>query len=252
MRLGLATIAGVDRPLVEVMDAARAADLEFIELSERGDHAATPSERVSELASERGLGVDVLGSYVGFAGPIHDREVDAAIARARAVGAALVRVWAADAAGSGVGPALRRAAERASDAGLALTLERHVGGRAESADDVERLLDAVGHPSLGLCWQPLDEPDDAFVAGFVDDASRLLPRSNHIHAKNYVAGEGRPRELGGALRGGLLDWGPVLPLIAAYAPEARVAIEFVETASGGLQERILAAANDLRALRGRA
>ncbi|GIG29159.1 sugar phosphate isomerase/epimerase family protein [Cellulomonas marina] len=81
---------------------------------------------------------------------------------------------------------LRELGEHAADAGLALSLEMYEDTLLGSADSAVRLLEDIGHPSVGL------NPDlgNLFrlhrdVEVFQEAVARTLPVANYWHVKSY-------------------------------------------------------------------
>ena len=81
---------------------------------------------------------------------------------------------------------LRELGEHAADAGVALSLEMYEDTLLGSADSAVRLVQDIGHPSVGL------NPDlgNLFrlhrdVEAFADAVEKTLPVSNYWHVKSY-------------------------------------------------------------------
>jgi sugar phosphate isomerase/epimerase len=112
------------------------------------------------------------------------------IETARTLGARLARVWAGmasadDGATRRVIDSLRQVVPAAAERGVVLALENH-GGVTANPDNVVRIVDTVGSPSLGTCpdfgWFA---PDDR-LSGF----RKLVARAVHVHAKTHALDAG--------------------------------------------------------------
>ncbi|MBM4437737.1 MAG: sugar phosphate isomerase/epimerase [Actinobacteria bacterium] len=132
-----------------------------------------------------------LDSYLGAAAASELEAVHHAVAAAATAGMPLIRLW-------GGGPGLdrgvaaehaaalawyRRAADVAAAAGLRAMIEVHATGLANSTRDACALVDAIGHPSLGLA---LDTGNLHVAAGPIAgaDVVAMGPRIFDVHVKD--------------------------------------------------------------------
>ena len=180
MRFAFSTL-GV--PAVAVSDVARLATENGFEGVEVRTHPEEPvhvglsqAERADVVRTFEDAGVRLLclAGYARMAAPGADgpvlEEVRALLELARDLGAAYVRVFPGGdtatgntpqgaesaAASAGDAAAVRRlstAAPLAADLGVRLLLETHDSHRR--GEDVARVLDSVGHPSVGALWDVL-------------------------------------------------------------------------------------------------
>lgn len=255
--LALCSITGLDRPLGALAEAAAAAGLGAVEVTARPPHLvpeAGPDAAREAGAAVRAAGVEVVayGSYLGREEPVSAALAAREVALAEALGAPRIRVWGepvGDADFAAVVAGMRTVCEAGEAAGIEVVVERHLGSFAQTAEDAERLLDAVDHPAFSLNYQPLDLlPPDA-VAEQPADAARLAPRSRYLHVKNYrVNPDGGPLLFGGSVRGGVLDWRAILraALEAGYA--GPLTLEFLSVEPLPLEEKLADDALFLREL----
>lgn len=248
MRLGVCTMTALDRPLADAARAAAEAGAEGVEITARPPHwppHATPrdAEAARRAVADAGLAVLAFGSYLGKEAPPAAGEIERTVEATLALGAPVLRVWAEPAAGGGeaggVAALLRRVAEAAAAGGLRVAVERHVGSLADDADRVQRLLDAVDHPALGLAWQPLDGLPREAATAQPDDAARLAPRACHVHLKNYRVDAASGRlHLGASLAEGALDWRRILAALRAAGYEDALCLEFTRFDAAPLALRL--------------
>jgi len=130
---------------------------------------------VRRMTEDAGLQVSAYGSYYRAgqseaAGVPFSQVLETAVA----LGAPLIRVWAGSVGSSAVGDVnraavvadLRRAAERAAEAGVGVATEWHGNTLTDSTESAVRLLREVGHANLGTLWQP--RIGDAVDVGVAD------------------------------------------------------------------------------------
>ncbi|MEU3617947.1 TIM barrel protein [Streptomyces sp. NPDC006872] len=191
------------------------------------DAHAPPSDesalrRVRQITGEAGMTTCSYGSY--WCAGRDDLDAFAAVAAAAVtLGAPRIRVWAGT-EGSAHTPdrsrvigALRDAAAIAAGRGLDVALEFHAGTLADTPSSTVRLLDEVGHDAVSTYWQPpLDEPDDAALAGL----RTMSERVRAVHAFSWWPGVHRlalsERE---ALWRGALDLLSPVDVLLEFVPE---------------------------------
>jgi sugar phosphate isomerase/epimerase len=121
--------------------------------------------------------------------------LDAAMDRARILGADRIRVFAFT-YGKGETPdakhypriyeLVREAARRARERGLLLALENVGGSYVATAEQSARLLKAVPHESLGLTWDPNNSAASGDPNPYPDGYKLLDPaRILHVHFRDY-------------------------------------------------------------------
>jgi len=251
VKLGLVTIAGIDTPLGQVLDAAAEHGLDGIELTARPPHVGPEDDLAAIGRTTRTLGLEIfaLGSYLGREPQTTLAHAEAVLLDANALRAPVVRVWAEPfAERAKVVRLLRMTADRADALGMRLVIERHAGSLADTPERCEALLAEIDHPSCALAYQPLDGLRASEAAAQPDDARRLAPLSRHFHVKNYRDVDGT-LELSAPLADGALDYGPILAAAVEAGYEGPLLLEFVsDDASISFRERVAADAAALRAL----
>lgn len=258
--LAFCSISALDRPLARVAELAASLGLDGIEVTARPPHL----ELAADLAAVRdagrtvrAAGSDVIayGSYLGrfrLTTPAHaEREA----ARAAALGAPLLRVWAepledAPHDRATVVALLRTACDAARGDGITVVIERHVGSFADTPERIARLLDAIDRPNVALNYQVLDflPPEDAPLQPA--DAATLVPHARYFHLKNYRPNDapGGPLLLGASLADGVLDYRAILAsaLDAGYA--GPMTFEFLAADARPLEDKLAADVAFVRAV----
>ncbi|MEZ5381534.1 MAG: TIM barrel protein [Microthrixaceae bacterium] len=187
-----------------------------------GDLALARS--VGRTCADAGLAVASYGTYLGIA-PFDDPaappgELSAVLDTAEALGAPLIRVWAAFGIESDA-PQLDRAAVVATTAaitdaaarrGLGVALEFHPGTLTHTAAGARSLLGGVDHPALRTHWQP----DPALAPdGAVAELALVADRLAYLHVFAWGPGGIDERH---ALADGVDLWLPALRLAADAPP----------------------------------
>jgi len=151
----------------------------------------------------------------------------AAIAYAREMGAPRIGVFSFHRGGRSAGAppdevvaALREAAERAAAAGLELTIEPEAGFWADTGEHAADLVRRVGHPALGINWDPCN----ALLAGESPDlrgyeAVRSMVR--HVHFKDIAY---RPGGWDFSVEG-VLPWAGLVRALRADGYDGFIALE---------------------------
>lgn len=258
--LAFCSISALDRPLARVAELAASLGLDGVEVTARPPHL----ELDADLAAVRDAGravraagseVVAYGSYLGrfrLTTPAHaEREA----ARAAALGAPLLRVWAEPLDGAPddratVVALLQTACDAARGDGITVVVERHVGSFADTPGRIAALLDAIDRPNVALNYQVLDflPPDAATLQPA--DATALIRHARYFHLKNYRLNDtpGGPLLLGAALADGVLDYRAILgaALDAGYA--GPMTIEFLAADARPVEERLAADVAFVRAV----
>ena len=238
--VALCSICVMDRSLPDAIALASRCGADGLEVTARAPHLdGTASLAEVREAGERvrasGLEVVAYGSYLSYSGPGYAEAVEREVARAAALGAPLLRVWAAHSEGSedarlaDVVTLLRAAGDAAAKEGICVVVERHGGTLADTAERTERLLDAVGRANVALNYPTLDGLPAAEATRQPEDARRLIPRSRYFHVKNYRPGPGSsgPLLLGGDVEKGVLDYRAIVAAAVEAGYAGPWAIEFV-------------------------
>lgn len=268
MKTGICTIALRDRPLDEVLEVCAGAGAESVELWGRAPHLPDLGDllaysRIHRQLRDAGLRLAALGSYfrpdvVTVEGEIRSAPPDKPeAAPAYVLGAAvrlqapIVRIWPGnrdynDYRQDERAVVMRQIIEfanRASEEGLIVALERHhgtlTGSWEEASTVVAELRSRVAQPDLlGLCYQvPYPVPMTELRSRFHDDATALLPVSCHCHLQNYALVSPEPqdhRNPRSLLESGAVDYRELGAIAAAAGYEDSVMIEFVPDEREGL------------------
>jgi len=163
---GLLSVTFRQRPARDIVALASAAGLAGIEWG--GDVHVPPNDpatarAVRKMTEDAGLRISAYGSYYR-AGQSEAAGVSFAqvLETAVALGAPLIRVWAGSVGSAVAGESnraavvadLRRAAERAAQAGVGVATEWHGDTLTDTTESAIRLFREVGHADLGTFWQP--------------------------------------------------------------------------------------------------
>ncbi|MCA4131882.1 sugar phosphate isomerase/epimerase [Arthrobacter sp. M4] len=185
--LGLCSVTFRQRNVYEVLAAAVRAGLDGVEWG--GDvHCpdAPAAAHVRTATASVGLRTLSLGSYFGA----ESEDFLPVLETAVALGAPRIRVWAGSRGSESTEPAararlsrrLRKAADEAADAGVAVALEYHGNTLTDTLDSTLALLEEVGRENVGVYWQPnVDQPDDDAL----QHLRALLPWLRGVHCFSW-------------------------------------------------------------------
>ncbi len=252
-RLGLCSLALLDRPLEDVLRIAAAAGFDGIELTARLPHFDSRAgvDAAAEIARQvRDAQLDLIayGSYLGHAPLLESRHVEREVAVAAALGARLMRVWAGGEDFQRTATLLRQAADAAAVHGIEVVVERHAGSFADTEARVVSLLDAVARDECSLNYQPLDDMFERDAAALPGECARLIGRSAYMHAKNYRASaspEGRVRPFA-PIDDGVVDWAGVIAAARAQGYGGPISLEFHGSAAEDAEAAVARAGAYLR------
>jgi sugar phosphate isomerase/epimerase len=107
--------------------------------------------------------------------------------------------------------AFEQAAELASGAGMTVSVENEPNFWVDRAEDAAKLLAEIGHPALGLNWDPANQHWGGKIPT-ERDYEAVAPHLFGLHVKDYRAG--RPRAPWFPLGEGATPWSELLPLTA--------------------------------------
>lgn len=185
------------------------------------------------LLDRHDLAVPMVSSYYDFTGSAdklaeslaHGRET---IARARALGAAGIRVFTGKKRGGDASPAeweqccqaLRRLCDEAGP--IILAAEIHDWNLMDTAENCERLVAAVGRPNFGLIWHPTHFGPDPLPTWL-----RLRQHVRHVHATNR----------GGGLADGTIDWRAMLAALRRDGYAGWISVEWFGEDPDGVAQR---------------
>ncbi len=119
---------------------------------------------------------------------------------------------------------MKQAAVIAEDSGVVLAVETHGGQLAFSAMDTFEFVEAIGHPSVGVLWDPywVHVRGEETVA---ETLNLISPWIVHVHAKNVrFDAEGTRHTV--LLDEGELDWCEIVAGLAAIDYDAYISDEF--------------------------
>ncbi|MZD05137.1 TIM barrel protein [Streptomyces sp. SID5785] len=199
MKLAFSTLGVPGLPLPDVLRLATGHGYHGVELRAHPEEPVHPGlgagERADAAALFRAAGVEVLGvaGYARVAAPGADEpvldEVRALVELAADLGAGYVRVFpggGTEQPGSEADAAavrrLRAAAGHAEARGVRVLLETHDSHRTGA--DAARVLDGVGHPSVGVLWDLMH----TWLGGEQPTASydRLRPHLGYVQVKDIA------------------------------------------------------------------
>lgn len=237
---GVCSICALDHPLEEVARIARRCGADGVEVTARAPHLTDEMDldavrRAGDAVREAGVEVLAHGSYLACSPPAFRSDVEREVARCRALGARVLRVWAGHARGLApewrdeVVEMLRFLGEAAAEEELDVVIERHEGTFATEAAATLDLLEAVGRENVSLNYQVRDGMRADEVASLPSEIARLAPVSTYFHVKNYRPGPepDAPMQLGGGIESGLLDYRDLVARAVAAGYTGPYVIEFL-------------------------
>lgn len=150
------------------------------------------------------------------------------IAFALEMGVDRIVTFGFDRGGAPAGPApeglitlLREAAEMVGAAGIELLIEVEAGFWADTGARTAAIVEAVGHPNLGINW----DPGNAFEAGdqpFPDGYEAARPYVRHVHFKDIeLLQDGSYRYV----VDGAIDWENQIAALKADGYEGYISVE---------------------------
>ena len=186
------------------------------------------AEAVARLTRAAGLAVAAYGSYYKVG---HSEAEGLAfanvLATAKVLGAPVIRVWAGNQGAAQADAAYRekirqdarRLAELAAAAGLTVAFEYHSHSLTDTAASTRELLEAVQHPALKTCWQPLG----ADAESCRESLRTVLPRLANLHVYHWNTATGTRLPL----KDGADAWRQYLDLAGPTDGERYALLEFV-------------------------
>jgi sugar phosphate isomerase/epimerase len=247
MRIGLCSVTFRTLPPADVLATADAAGVEAIEW---GADVHVPdvaaAGRVAQLTAEHGIATASVGSYyaLGVDDPAEFADV---LARAAALGAPRIRVWAGRTGSAEASDGLRaliaadgrRVGDLAAAAGVRVGVEFHGGTLTDNAHSTLDLLTEIDHPGVGTYWQP---PVGMPAADALDGLRLVLDHVEALHVFSWWPAQER---LPLAARADL--WAEVAAVVAGRDLDAL--LEFVPDDDPAVLQREV---GSLRAIAGRA
>lgn len=184
------------------------------------------AEDVARLTRAAGLTVAAYGSYykVGHS-EAEGLTFASVLATAKVLGAPVIRVWAGKQGSLQADAAYRdtirqdalRIAELAAAEGLLVAFEYHGGTLTDTAASARALLEAVNHPALQTCWQPLGVD----AAAGLESLRLVLPWLANLHVYHWAPGARLP------LKDGAEAWRQYLDLAGTAGGDRYALLEFV-------------------------
>jgi sugar phosphate isomerase/epimerase len=253
MKLAFCSISALDRSVEEAARLAAAAGLDGLEVTARPPHlnpeAGAPAARpLGEAVRAAGVEVTAYGSYLGHPGRASPEAARGEVAIAAALGSPLLRVWAERIESDGDDPRrvvewIRAACDAAAELGVTVVVERHIGSLADTPENVEALLAAVGRDNFALNYQVLDFLPADQVDAQPADAARLVRHARYFHLKNYRPNPDDPSGRlvpGGSLEGGVLDYPAILRAALAAGYRGPLGFEFLSWEPKPVEEKLAA------------
>ncbi len=231
MKIGVCTISGRPAPVEDVLQGIATTVASGVEIWGR-EHIepGTPErcEEIRQLAEELQLDIPVYGSYVR-PGTAQCRDIgEREIRIARDLNASMIRVWAGEQEHQDVTEAhwnavvedLEWLAERATDAGIEITVERHAGTVTNTMEGARELMTETP-ACVGLNYQPSFDDDVDTVAR---DIETLAPLANNVHIQAKAATDASSRC---PLAFAYFDVADLLSTLAHAGFDGYVEVEFV-------------------------
>ncbi len=216
---GLVSVSFRPRTVEEILEASRAAGLEWIEWGSDVHVPAGGEEKarfVAQATAAAGLRSEAYGSYFRI-GVMPVAEFVAYRDTALWLGARVIRVWG----GNKDSEALsgedwdrlvadgRAIAEMAAQSGLTVTLECHGGTVTNRWESAMEYLRRTSHPALRMYWQPNQFRMPEYNR---EAAEKLAPWVENLHVFSWEASGRHP------LAWGREDWRQYLEI---FRPQAR-------------------------------
>lgn len=178
------------------------------------------ARKISQQTNAAGLHVSSYGTYFRIGVTPVEQFADI-LATASTLSAPLVRVWAYDRYLDGEHGELweslvesaRVIAEMAAKVGIKVCLECHNSTLTEEYNGALRFLQAVGHPSLRMYWQPNEHRDFAYN---LEAAKALAPYTECIHAFHWDAHRRY------SLADGMNEWKAYLSVFREAIPKKKI------------------------------
>ena len=187
------------------------------------------AREVRELTEQSGLRVAAYGSYYRAGGSESEGlPFERVLTTAVELGAPVIRVWAGNAASSGLSEDarwrivedLRRISIMAAARMVNIAVEFHGGTLTDTNESAARMLVEVDHPNCLTYWQPHNGEATAACA---EGLSAVLPRLANVHVFHWwpTAAERHP------LADGAERWAAFWPLIRQAPGDRFALLEFV-------------------------
>ncbi len=177
-----------EMPLAALVPLARAAGFEGLSMRASQLAVDTPTAEVAaarRLLDEAGLEVSMVMGNVALAANTPDapqalRDIGPHLDLAERLRSRIVRVMLQTARDI---PAAQRAADEAAERGITLAQQTHWGTLAETVDEAEALVRAVGRANFGITFEPANLLACGSAYG-ADAVSRLAPHIVNFYFQN--------------------------------------------------------------------
>lgn len=238
MKTGLTSVTFRQKSVDEIILLAQKAHLDGIEW---GGDVHVPAGDTDTAASVRekciAAGLEIL-SYGSYYKALPDQDFAPVLASARALGAPMIRIWAGNCTPDSISEDafrtlaanIRRAAESASQFGIAVALEYHRGTMTQTKEGAVRLLQAVDHPNLYTYWQP---NPDVSMEERLREIQAISPWLRCCHVFAWTAGNERH-----PLAEQTGEWSQYLEAVRQSGKKPNLVMEFVcgDSAESFLQD----------------
>lgn len=193
--LGLVSVSFRKNSPEEILNAASAAGLSFIEWGSDVHAPYTDVARlreIAELQKKYGIACSSYGTYFRFDAPVE--ELKGYIAAAGILGTDVLRLWCGTKSGAELSDEERKsliekckqAARIAEDAGVTLCMECHKGTFTERLEDTLELMRETNSPNFAMYWQPFQWQTEEENLKY---AEAVAPYAKHIHVFQWKGKE---------------------------------------------------------------
>jgi len=191
-RLGLVSVSFRKHSVEEILKAAKAAGLSFIEWGSDVHAPCKDTEtlkRIAAMQKEYRIECSSYGTYFRFL-ESDISELEDYISAAKILGTNILRLWCGNKSGKDMTESeretlvmqCRQAAEIAEQHNVILCMECHRKTFTEHPEDTLMLMDRVNSPYFRMYWQPFQwlEPTESLKI-----AKTIAPYTEHIHVFNW-------------------------------------------------------------------
>ena len=190
--MGLVSISFRKHLPQEILEAAKAAGLSYIEWGSDVHAPCDDIERVkqiAELQKEYGIICSSYGTYFRL-GETPIEELEKYIQAAKLLGTNILRLWCGRKSGKDMSASARetllsdcrKVAKIAESSGVTLCMECHKNTFTEDPSDAVQLIQSVNSPHFRMYWQPFQWQSSEQN---LENAKRVAPFAEHIHVFNW-------------------------------------------------------------------
>lgn len=249
MRILLHTMATPELDPVGALDFARRLELDGVDLILQRDYrcglspdtAEAQAPALAEAAAARGVPIRSLTPYLKAFNVPDDgtrmaaiAEFEQAIRVAAALGARTVRVLAGfevpahewDGALALLADSLRRLGDYGAERGVALNIENHDGSMAVNAVRTMEVWRAVGHPNVGVIYDPANLIRDG-MEDFPESLEIQAEAIRLVHVKDYIFSPEYPNNRRAMPIGdGVIPWMEILGGLQRIGYDGDLSVEY--------------------------